>query len=395
MKQSTKTLLSTAMILAASALCASQMLAQDAATPHYVITANDIYRAPNSATVFRLSGSSLVSSPALDTSGWGIAGGYYGTNQQTVIKVGTSVCAYVGDPGSDDIAAFNTTSFTSPVKVGNYDDPTGSGAYTGIALAARGSALFAGYSASVNIGVWAINADCSLTLGSSASNTPTPAPVNDLAVTPNGATLIATYGQTNPGVGAFAISGTALTAMGPYNTNGPTAGIDITEDSKFAIIGDYSLDLTQVEIFPIKSDSSLGSEDYYNIAGGGGDSNNVWLSPDETILYVSSNVSLQITTLRYTETNAAGHRLKFACLSPQLKSPAGGSIYNTVGLATAAGTGNGGYLYVAEVGNPSAVALMQISSYGCPVEVSGSPFVNPNSANGFPTTVSAYPPRPF
>jgi hypothetical protein len=241
MKQLTEPLLSVAMIFAASALFASDMLAQDAGTPHYVITANDIYRAPNSATVFRLSGSSLVSSPALDTTGWGIAGGFYGTNQQTVIKVGTNVCTFVSDPGSDDIAAFNTTSFASPVKVGNYDDSTGSGAYTGIALAARGSTLFAGYSASVNIGVWTINADCSLTLGSSASNTPTPAPVDDLAVTPNGATLIATYGQTFPGVGSFAISGTALTSLGPYNTAGPTAGIDITEDSKFAIIGDYSL----------------------------------------------------------------------------------------------------------------------------------------------------------
>jgi hypothetical protein len=62
-------------------------------------------------------------------------------------------------------------------------------------------------------------------------------------------------------------------------------------------------------------------------------------------------------------------------------------------LATEAGTGKGGYLYVAEYGTPAAVALMQIPSNGCPAEVSGSPFVN--SGIGFPVTLTAYPPRPF
>jgi hypothetical protein len=381
-------------VAAGPASYAPALRAQDAASEHYVITDNNIYRAPNSATVFRLSGSSLVASPALHTTGWGLGGGYFGTNQQTVSAVGGKVCVFVSDPGSDDIAAFNATTFSSPTKVGTYADPSGSGAYTGIALAAHGTTLFAGYSASVNIGVWTVNPDCSITLANSASNTPTAAPVDDLAVSPNGSTLVVTLAQTTPGIDSFAISGTSLTEKGPYNTTGNTAGIDITKDSKYAIIGDFSANITQVEIFPINSDSSLGSDDYYNILGGGEDSNNVWLSPDETMPYVSNNLSFQITTLKYAETAGAGHRLSFSCISGVLRNPTGGTLTYTAGIATAAGTGKGSYLYVSEIGSSSAVALMQIPSSGCPAEVSGSPFVN-SLGTGFGTTLTAYPPRPF
>jgi hypothetical protein len=395
MNNSIKALTASAVAAAWMTTGGTALRAQDAATAHYAITDNNVYRAPNSATVFHLSGSSLVSSPALHTTGWGNASGYFGTSLQTLAKVGTAVCVFVADPGSDDIGAFNATKFSSPTHVGNYLDPSGSGAYAGIALAARGSTLFAGYSASVNIGVWTINSDCSLTLAGSASNTPIPAPADGLAVSPDGKTLVATYGQTSPGVGSFAISGATLTAKGPYNTTGYTGGLDITKDSKYVVIGDFNSSFTQVEIFPISADSSLGSSDFYYIPGGGADSSNLWLSPDETVLYVSNNVSLQITTLTFRESAAAGHRLAFACLSSVLKNPVGGTNYNTGGLATEAATGKGGYLYVAEWGNPSAVGLMQIPSNGCVTEVSGSPFVNSLGANGFPLTVIAYPARPF
>jgi 6-phosphogluconolactonase (cycloisomerase 2 family) len=379
---------------AALLACGTGILrAQDAGTPHVVITDNDVYRAPNSAAVFQLSGSTLRSSTALSTTGWGISTGFFGTNEQAVATVGTTVCTFVSDPGSDDIAAFNTTNFAAPRLVGNYVDLTGSGAYTGIALAARGSLLIAGYSASVNIGVWTINSDCSLTSSSAASNNPLEAPVNDLAISPNGSTLIVTFGQTTPGVDSFAITGTTLTKKGSYNTTGNTAGIDITKDSKYLLIGDYSLASTEIDLFPINSDSTLGTEDYYLTSGGGADSNNVWLSPDETVLYVSNNVGFQVTTLRFSETAAAGHRLAFACISSILKNPIGGTIYYTGSMATESGTGKGGYLYVAEYGNPSAVALLQIPANGCPAEVSGSPFTN--SAIGFPVTLVAYPSRPF
>jgi hypothetical protein len=62
-------------------------------------------------------------------------------------------------------------------------------------------------------------------------------------------------------------------------------------------------------------------------------------------------------------------------------------------------TGKGGYLYVLEGGYNSSfvfqaeLALMQIPADGCPAEVGGSPFALP--AGSEPTTISAYPSRPF
>lgn len=366
---------------------------RETGTSYYVITNDNLYRMPSVASVYEFTGSALQYFPSLDTGGWGLGGGYFGTHQQAVATVGTAVCVFVGDPGSDDIGAFNTTNFSSPKKVGNYSDPTGSGAYVGIVLAAHGAMLYAAYTASLNIAVWTVNSDCSLTLANSAKNTPTYVPVDDMAVAPNGQTLVVTYAQLN--LDSYAISGTTLEEKGPYNSVGGngTAGVDITADSKYVIIADFSNgDPTQVEIFPINSDSSLGSSDYYEISQGGLNSNNIWLSPDETLLYVSNQSSLQVTTLKFHENGRKGSRLSFDCLT-SLNNPEG-QIYYPLGVTTQSSTGTGAYLYVAEYGSPPAVALLQLPTSGCPTEVAGSPFVN-FVPGGWTTTVSAYPPRPF
>jgi len=387
-----KTLIQRGVFVAAFALALPNLHAQGTGslpTGHYVVTNNDIYRASNNAALFEFnrSTSELVDVKSLGTGGWGLGGGTFGTTQQAFAVVGTNLCVFVSDPGSDDIGAFNFET-----RVGRYSDVTGSGAYSGISLAIHGTTLYAAYSASVNIGVWTINSDCSLTLANAPVNTPTRAPVNGMAVAPNGETLVVSYGEQK--VDSFAMSGTALTEKGPFNSVGYTAGVDITKDSKYAIIGDFSDNATEVEIFPILSDSALGASDNYNVASGGSDSNNIWLSPDETLLYVSNNVSLQITTLTFDEHAAAGERLTFGCITPPLNNPSGGTLYNTGGMATESAFGTGAYLYVAEWGDPSAVALLSSPKGGCPLtEVPGSPFVN--SAGQWAITVSAYPPRPF
>ena len=372
---------------------------QDAAPAHFAIVNSDLYRAANTAAVFQLSGSSLLSAPPLQTTGWGIGAGYFATNGQAVAAMGSNVCVFVADPGSDDIAVFNAASLSSPTKVGNYNDPSGSGVYLGTTLATRGGMLFAGYTASVNIGVWTINADCSLTLASAASKTPTPAPVDQIAVSPDGRTLVATYGQSAPGVGSFAISGSTLTPKGPYNTAAGTAGVDITKDSKYAIIGEFGGTFTQVEVFPIKSDGALGTSSVYSFPQGGFNSNNVFLSPDETRLYIDNNASFQITTLSFSEQAPAGKQFQFYCVSNPLRTLPSNFLEYTTGLAASSPIGKGGYLYVLEEGyNPAfvaapALALMQIPPDGCPAEVAGSPYALPSGSE--PTTVSAYPPRPF
>jgi 6-phosphogluconolactonase (cycloisomerase 2 family) len=380
-----------ALMILAAALTAQGLRAQDAAASHYVLTTNDPYRTGNSATVFRLSGSTLEDSPALEAGGWGLGHGHLGTNLQTVVTVGTEACAFISDPGSDDIAAFNVTNFAQPKKLGNYADPTGSGAWTGTALAARGTALYAGYSASLNIGVWRINADCSLTLVNKASKTPTPLPLDDIAVAPDGKTLVVTYAQPLCGVDSFAVSGTTLIEKGPFDALGGTAGIDITSDSEFALVAEFSGNVTEVEIFPINSNSSLGSSDFYYISEGGADSNSVRLSPDEKRVYVANNVSVQLTTLKFNENAGSGHRLTFDCLTT-LNNP-DEQLSHANAVATAATTGTGGYIYVVEAGNPGGVALLNVPADGCPTEVAGSPFVN--LASAYSSGISAYPPRPF
>jgi hypothetical protein len=349
-----------------------------------VITDNDPDRITNTATWMELSGGVLTSHATLATKGWGLGFSAFGTNAQAVAKVGSNMCIFISDPGSDDITAFNATTY-----VGQYTDSSGSGAWSGIALAVHGTTLYAGYSASVNIGIWTINADCSLTLARNASATPTWAPVDDIAIAPNGATLIATYGYQN--VDSFAISGATLTEKGPFTAIGYTAGIDITKDSKYAIVGDFSANQTEVEILPINANSTLGATDNYVIAQGGLDSNNVWLSPDQTLLYVSNNVSIQVTTLNFKESAAAGKRLTFDCLISL--NTTGRTITYSGGLATQAASGVGGYLYVTEAGNPSGMALLKLTKGQCPVEVSVSPF--DNAAGVVPVTVTVYPPRPF
>jgi hypothetical protein len=397
MNQTTTVLVLTAV---AYALAAPVLRAQDAVAGQYVITANDIYRAPNSASVFKLIGSNLVNAPALSTTGWGIGGTYFGTTAQAVIGTATHVCLFVSDPGSDDIASFTAGGFATPVKVGNYHDASGSGAYIGTSLAARGALLFAAYTASNNIGVWTINSDCSLTLATPASSTPTPAPVDGLAVSPDGRTLIATFAQTEPGVGSYAIGGTTLTPKGPYNTTAGTAGVDITKDSKYALVGEYGGTFPQVEIFPINSDSSLGGSTTYSFPQGGFNSNNLVLSPDETRVYIDNNGSSQVTTLSFNEHAAPGKQLSFYCLSKPLKASSSNFMLYTSGISTSSPTGKGGPLYMVEANFnfftgaiQSAVALLEIPPDGCPSEANDSPFALP--AGSTATTLSAFPPRPF
>jgi len=380
--------------LATAVCCCAALPAQETSSIHVVITNNNVYQEPmNSAAVFQLAGSSLTSAPLLRTNGEGVGVQFYATNQQVVAAVGGKVCTFISDGNTSDIAAFDTTNFGAPVHLGKFVDPSGMGNYSGIALATRGTVLIAGYSMSSNIGVWAINSDCSLTLASPASNTPVARIINDVNISPDQKTVVATFDVEEPGLYTFALSGTSLTQAGVYDSAAVIGGIDFSADSQYVLLGGVSATGTQVDIFPINSDSTLGEQDYYSFAEGGNDASNLWLSPDGTALYVSNNDSLQITTLRFNEAGNHGRRLAFNCLSSVLKNPAGGTISHTGGIATASPTGKGEYLYVAEYGSVSAIGLLSIPAGACPVEVSGSPFVNPTQ--GFPGTLVAYPSRPF
>jgi 6-phosphogluconolactonase (cycloisomerase 2 family) len=374
--------------------CLPALRAQVPANDHFVVTNDNVSNGNiNGASVYKLTGSTLTLSSPLITSGKGVPVQFFGVQQQTIATVGRNVCTFVSDGATSDIVAFNTTH--TPVTVGTYSDSTGSGDYAGIALAARGSLLIAGYTNSSNIGVWTINADCSLTLASPASATPTSVTINGMGISPDQKTVVVTSANNNSfdSVQSFAVSGVTLNSTGLYSTTGTPGGVDFTPDSQYLLLGDYNQFSTQVDLFAVGSDGTLSGDDFYQFDQGGADSSNVWFSPDASVVYVSNNDSHQITVLRFNETGATHRKLIFECVSSPLRNPAGGSIVHSGGLATASVTGKGGYLYVAEVGTPNAIGLLQIVPGSCPVEVNGSPFMNPTS--GFPTTLSAYPPRPF
>jgi hypothetical protein len=308
--------------------------------------------------------------------------------QQAITVVGTSVCALVSEGGSSAITSFLFPAKGAPIQVGTYTDFTGSGTYAGVALAVRSTLLIAGYTTTNNLAVWTVNSDCSLTLESAASNTPVNGEIDGMGIAPDRHTLVVTHASNS--VNAFAITGSTLTLKGTYGTGGGTAGVDFTADSRYVLIGDYTSVDTQLDVFPIHTDGTLGADDYYVFTQGGRDSNNVLISPDSSVVYVSNSDSYQVTTLTLTPTAPAGQRLSFACVSAPLTNP--GFMY-AGGIATAEPTGKGGYLYVAESGSHNGVALMSIPDNGCPVEVSGSPTAIPGS--GWSNTLAAYPPRHF
>jgi 6-phosphogluconolactonase (cycloisomerase 2 family) len=381
-------------VLALATLCCIPALrAQLPANDHFIVTDDNVSNGNiNGASVFKLTGATLTLSSPLVTSGKGVPVQFFGVEQQAIATAGSNVCTFVSDGATSDIVAFNTTH--TPVTVGTYSDLTGSGNYGGIALATRGSLLISGYTATSNIGVWTINADCSLNLASPASATPSSLTINGMGISPDQKTVVVTSASGSPvdSVQSYAVSGTTLTSTGLYSTGGTPGGVDFTPDSQYLLLGDYNQFYTEVDLLAVGSDSTLSGDDYYQFDQGM-DSSNVWFSPDASVVYVSNNDSHQITVLRFNETGATHQKLIFECVTSPLKNPAGGSIVHSGGLATASVTGKGGYLYVAEVGTPNAIGLLQIVAGGCPVEVSGSPFINPTS--GYPTTLSAYPPRPF
>jgi 6-phosphogluconolactonase (cycloisomerase 2 family) len=350
---------------------------------------------PGTATQFELTGTTLTKVRTLHTGGNGAArrnAPFLAQNRQAIAKFGSNLCVFVSDAGSSDIASFNHA-----IKVGNYSNAELTGSNLGIALAItpNGEVLYAGYTGSLNIGVWQVNSDCSLTLVNTVSADG--AQVDGMAVSPNGETLVVTYpngavchGRPQCRLDSFAISGTSLTEIGPYEGSLETAGLDITKDSKYVIAGVANLNTTIIEIYPIESNSALGTATEFTVSEGGVNSNNVRLGPNERFLYVSNNESFQVTTLKFVESPL---KLTFACIAT-LNNPKD-AYFNTAGLATSSPSGNGSNLYIAETGtSASAVGLASIDpTTGCLTEDAESPFL---TGHGFGLgSLTAYPRRLF
>jgi hypothetical protein len=385
-------------VLALAVLTASifspPMKAAEAAGTQFVITNNNLGGA-NTISALELSSGSLDFLASLSTGGNGSGGGSFAVPRALVYLKGADKCGFFSDSGTSDIAAFKAVN-TGGKKVGNFKDPKGnggSGTSGGIGLTIGGDYLFAGYAGSSNVGIFKILAGCKLKL---AGTKKIPNPAAGLRATPNGKTLVVAYGYGANQVDSFSVSATGkLTEHGPYPASAGAAGVDITQDGKYAIFGDAVGTSTEIEIYPINADGSLGKDNKFGgdgSLGAGVDSSNVWLSPNEKFLFVTNNLSAQVTSLMFSEKPLGLSYVNITTLKDASQ------IISTAEATTAASSGNGGYLYVSEYSSPNSfVALLQINSDGSTTEAAGSPFAITVTDGGGPglQSLAAYPTRKF
>ncbi len=373
-----------AILAAAVALCAP---GPGASSEHYVVANDNDFVGENYGTIMRLEGSAknplLGRVTTLQTNvSMPFGDGAYPNVQ--IIRSGADICVFIADtPGpGNDISAFK---YPGLGLVGNYSDPEIQ--YESfLSIAAHGKYMFAAYNGdSFYLDTWQIDEGCTLSLAHTMT-LPTVGIIS-MAVTPNGKTLLVNHGSANAEVGSLSIaSDGSLTPHGPYLADGRSGqgGVDVTADSKYALFNIESFpsppdddDYTQVDVFPINSDGSLGT---VQVFGGDGqlglgyDSGPIWLSANEKFLFSTATASgsLQVTSLYFSENPV---NLTYSCIvSPRdIQQPA-----SIGGLATALPSGSGGYLYVTETASHTASAAIGTFSInpsgGCLTEAPQSPF---------------------
>lgn len=375
------------------------------ATP-YVIT-NDDNTAGNSASIFQIGSRGALSFvTTIPTGSYGRGGGYAASGRVSVLRSKGQNCAYISDalgpnngrPG--DVASIDMNTLK---LVGTYPGTSlDSGALWGVGLAENPAAtfLFAAYSSSGTIATYAQGPGCTLelkseivTIGENVGS------VDGMKVTPNGKYLIVAYADGS--IGSLAIDSTtgALTMIGRYLVSdfGLATDVDITADGKWAVMGTVSF-LTggEVEVAAIHADGSLGATVGYIPIGRGSNSNNAWLSPDETYIYISDNSSGQITAVPFNAQTGVINS-SAACTSPVLKGF--NSTWQMLGkVITTRLTGLGSPLYAAEWSytNLAGIAVVNMYAQGgaCALrETDFSPVSDPATENL--TTVGVDPPRKF
>jgi len=396
-----KTGFAVAMMFITIGLCSRSF---GASTQYYVVT-NDDVDGPNTLTFYIAEGT--VSAPkltrlrTLPTGGSGLGGGYFGIVRQLLLQDGQNECIFAADGGSSDIAGVigNTQ-----VVVGNYKGSgtdSGGAAGVGLAMSPSGKYLYAAFSGSRTIATFTIGSGCALTFVSDVSATGLNAGFpHGMAARNN--ILIVAFGDGS--IGSFNISsGLPVSnndlqlSTGYLKNRQFPDGVDITQDGHFAVFGDASDGFSQVEVSDLSSGHLATTVNY----GGDGSlgqglaANNVWLSPDETLLYVSDNLSGQVTAAFFDRLMG---KVKFGCISQPLRG-FGTSWSFSSSVTTASTSGTGSVLWVAEDGrgvSASSVGIVDVSSKGgtCSLtESTNSPAADRNSLNL--CWLNAFPTRSF
>lgn len=326
------------------------------------------------------------------TAGYGIAGGFFGSNRLAVLNGGGQQCVYASDAGSGDIAGIIVSNFTlGGTAVGSTND---TGASNGIGLVTNGQYVYASFSDSSNIGTFQIQPNCNLTFIGDITVTGLQGGFVD-AMALQGNIMVVTYGDGS--IESFNISGVipvsngdkqnSTKAFGSQGAAYPSAVL-ITQDGHYAIFGDTST-AADVEVSDISS-GKLTKTVVYD-SGASISSSNILLSPDETMLYVSDTQGDRVSAAFFDKNTG---KLRPGCTSNLLNGYS--SNWSYLGnLALASGTGTGGGVYVAEYGAPASIAMIQLNSAGgkCTMkEAPGSPIADPNSLGLL--SIGNFPPQP-
>jgi 6-phosphogluconolactonase (cycloisomerase 2 family) len=373
MKFAFKLLMVFSLIALVSAIFPSASQAQ-----HYIYANNDddSNGDHNLVTAFSVSATGQMTIiNAYPTGGLG-TGGYNAVTTITTAKAGLNHCLFVSNGQSNNISAFTikasdgtlTSVSGSPFASG------GSGDNFDIGLAVgKDKLLFAGNTVSNNISVFAINSDCSLTLGQTYG---TPGSPDGMKVTPDGRFLIeANLGS--PDSWRIEYSNGTLREIGPFTAQGATAGVDISCDGNTAYFGDAGTG-TEIEVYHIGAGGKLTEINNYTNTNGQ-NSNNVLLSANGKLLYVSETASNQVETLSV----GSSGKLTFDSVATLNV----GQFASVLGMASQR---NGKDIFVAETG-PAAVGVLNAKGTTL-TEVPNSPFsLNDNFA--FIIGVTAFPPE--
>lgn len=383
--------------IAAAVLVALSTTHASAATKvvHYVVTDDNVAGA-NTATFYVAGpGPKLTQKKVVQTGGQGTGFGFYGSSRVSVVHDHTAGCVYVTDTGSNDIAGIvlSTQKVTGNFKGSSTDD----GGMNAIGLALNSRFLYASFPGSNTIATFKVLSGCKLKFVKDVSAAGLQGgTVDGMAL--NGKILVVAY--VDGSIQSFNISHGAPVSNGDeQNSTGSAsgalpAGVDISQDGHFAIFGDAVSGVVDVEVSDISSGKLTTTVNYSSLASGA-NSNNVRLSPDGSLLYVSINFSGEVAAAFFDKTTGV---LKPGCTSSPLKG-FGSSWFVAVGLATQSTTGSGSPLFVAESAEgtpPSSIGIVKVKSSGgkCHLTESvDSPASDPNSSAL--RSIGAFPPRPF
>jgi hypothetical protein len=366
-----------------------------ASATSYVITNDD----PGVSFYTVGPGGALALQQQVQIGGFGNVAGFFGTNRISVLNSGGQQCVYASVSSTGNIVGIAISTMT--VAGSATGSPTDSGASNGIGLAMNSQYLYASFTDSNTIGTFSVQSGCGLTFINDVSVSGLAGGViNGMAIHgamgTTGSMLIATY--TDGSIQSFDISAGSPVSNGDEQYSTATLNsmdatypnsIDITSDGHYAIFGDTSTSVV-VEV----SDISSGRLTPTVVYSGKGSisSSNVMLSPDETVLYVINTQGAAATAFFF---NTATGVLSGGCQSATVSGQSADWSY-LAGLGLASETGNGGGVYVAEFGAPSAIALVSLAVSGqtCSMqEVEGSPFADPNSQGLL--SIAPFPPRSF